>query len=227
MELTDTEGSFKNRLGEEVDVERGHVYPLLKSSDLFNHETPVPRFSVIVTQSKIGEDTTKLRGEAPRLWRYLRSHREFFSRRKSSVYRGKPEFSMFGVGDYSFSLYKVAVAGLYRHPRFRLIPPALGKPVMMDDTCYFVPCRSLLQAALLVCLLNDQSCLDFIRSLTFEAAKRPVKKAILQRIDLSALLDRVDRRELESRFAAILHAAAAHQIPGPGFSEAIGDLLKL
>ncbi|HMK33592.1 MAG TPA: hypothetical protein VK463_00895 [Desulfomonilaceae bacterium] len=226
MELTDFGAMAKNRLGEPVRVESHRVYPLLKSSDLHNHENPVPRFSVIVTQTKIGEDTATLEQDTPLLWTYLQRHRDFFSRRKSSVYTGKPEFSMFGVGEYSFSRYKVAVAGFYGSPRFRLIRPVADRPVMLDDTCYFVPCRSLRQAALVFCLLNHESCLEFIESLVFRRAKRPVKKSVLQRIDLQALLQSIPALDLAEHVDAVMTRYGADRSGRADVAESFEELLQ-
>lgn len=191
MELTeDGPGRWRNKLGDAVEVEPTFVYPLLKSSDLFNSDQPQPRRSLIVTQKRIGEDTDRFRVIAPMLWNYLQKNRGMFAKRKSSVFRGRPDFSLFGVGDYSFADYKVAIAGMYSQPRFRVVGPIRGKPVMLDDTCYFAPCESQAQAALLANLLNGPACLDLLKSLIFPGGKRPITKAILRRIDLAELIKR-------------------------------------
>jgi hypothetical protein len=65
---------------------------------------------------------------------------------------------------------------------------------MLDDTCYFVPCESAEQASILAAILNEESCLSFVNSLIFLDSKRPVTKKVLQRVDLSALLGRIDRK---------------------------------
>lgn len=67
---------------------------------------------------------------------------------------------------------------------------------MLDDTCYFVACQSAQQAALVVTLLNHPMCRNFIQSIIFLDAKRPVTKKLLQRINLNALIDHVDRQPL-------------------------------
>lgn len=196
MELyIDSEGRLCNKLGEIVDVEEEHVYPLLKSSDLF-HGVRAPRRFVIVPQKSLNEDTLKLREKAPKLWAYLNSHREIFERRKSSVYKARSPFSLFGIGEYSFAPYKVAVSGLHKEAVFRAVSPVDGKPVMLDDTCYFVACDSLEESALLVSLLNDEICRKFISSISFADAKRPLTKEVLQRIDLASLYHCVDKRDL-------------------------------
>jgi len=198
MELRESESALRNKLGQVATVERDYLYPLLKGSDLFKQVAPVPRLFAIVTQKKLAEPTDRLREDAPRLWAYLQKNQAFFSKRKSSVFKGRAEFAIFGVGDYSFANYKVAVAGMYKSPRFRVVRPFTERPVMLDDTCYFLPCPSLDHAVLIARLLNDPICLEFVASLTFCDAKRPITKAVLQRIDLKALLDKLDQDELRS-----------------------------
>ncbi len=196
MELTEERGVLRNRLGETVSAEREYVYPLLKSSDLNGDDNPEPRCRVLVTQKELGAGTTDLSQRAPRLWKYLSSHEDVFLARKSSIYEGRAPFSIFGIGDYSFTDYKVAVSGMYKTIRFRVVGPYEGKPVLFDDTCYLAPCASAEQACILAALLNDPSCLSFLNSLIFLDSKRPITKKVLQRLDLVSLLSRIDRRFL-------------------------------
>lgn len=227
MELTySLKGVLQNKLGEIVAVEHNYVYPLLKCSDLFNGVTGSLKRAVIVTQKQLNESTQHLEELAPQLWRYLNSHIDKFERRKSSIYRGKSLFSMFGVGDYSFALYKVGISGLHKIPKFRVITPVNGRPVMLDDTCYFVPCYSLEQATLLCSLLNNPVCLDFIRSRIFLDAKRPITKKLLQILDLKAILDRLESKELllqaSAEFEQLKTALNQNK---PSWPSSLGELL--
>ena len=191
MELTgDRAKVLKNKLGEKVNIESKYLYPLLKSSDLFHGKNPSK--AVIVTQKRLGADTLQLEYNAPKLWNYLNTHIDRFETRKSSIYRGKPPFSIFGIGDYSFAPYKVGISGLYKIPKFRAIGKVENLPVMLDDTCYFIACFSPEQAAFLASLLNHPLCLDFIYSCFFDDAKRPITKKLLQRIDLKAILENIE-----------------------------------
>jgi hypothetical protein len=199
MELTEESGILRNRLGEVVDVEREYVYPLLKGSDVFHAREASPRLNVIVTQRHLHDDTDRIREGAPKLWAYLQSHEHIFAGRKSAVYAGRFRFCLFGVGDYAFADHKVAVAGFYRGPRFRAVGPFRSRPVMVDDTCYFLECASAEQAAQLAGLLNDPICLDFLGSVIFPEAKRPVTKSLLQRIDLEKLGELVGPQTLRRR----------------------------
>jgi hypothetical protein len=207
MELADgPDGRPVNGLGELIDVEPQHVYPLLKGTDLSRPGPVAPRRSVILTQQRVGDDTGRLRHEAPRLWAYLEAHADAFTRRKSSIYRGRPPFAMFGVGPYCFAPFKVAVSGLHKTPVFHAVGSvvALGletppKPVMCDDTCYFLAAHSPEQAALLAALLNEPGSTGLLRALALPGAKRPVTKSLLQRLDLAALLGRADHSALLAR----------------------------
>jgi hypothetical protein len=206
MELTVEPGTgrLRNRIGEDVDVEPAFVYPLLKGTDLRRAPGERPGRAVLVTQRRIGEDTSRLEAEAPRLWAYLKAHAGRFERRRSSIYRGRPSFAIFGIGPYSFAPFKVAVSGLHKTPAFRVVGPRDGRPVMLDDTGYFLPCSSTGEAVALAALCNDPMALAFLAAASFADAKRPITKALLQRLDLRAVLRRADRGRLRDRAAASL-----------------------
>jgi hypothetical protein len=185
------DGRCVNGNGEGADVEDEHVYWLLKSSDLQNFEVNQARKKVIVTQRSLAEDTAHLKTNAPKLWEYLVKHREYFEKRKSNIYRNRPSFSMFGIGEYSFAPYKVAVSGLYKEARFALIVPMDSRPVMLDDTCYFLPFDNYLDALFTASLLNSPIVKRFLKSIVFIDAKRPYTKEILMRMDLTGAASRL------------------------------------
>ncbi len=197
-------GSLQNKLGEEMILEEEFIYPLLKSSDLFHQKFNGHRH-VIVTQHHIGQKTAHLQTQAPLLWAYLEAHLSTFERRKSSIYVGKPKFSIFGIGGYSFAPYKVAVSGLHKTARFSVVLPIQNRPVMLDDTCYFVPCRSLEQALLMEALLNSAICQHFLTATRFEDSKRPITKALLQPINLKAVFDHIEKVELQHILEEMQH----------------------
>jgi hypothetical protein len=206
MELEREAGTttWRNKIGEIVDVESKYVYPLIKGRDLSRSTSARTQRAVLVTQKRVGEDTTQLAKHAPRFWRYLQSHAGSFARRKSSIYRGQPPFSLFGIGPYSFAPYKVAISGMHKEPNFRAVGSAHGQPVMLDDTCYFLPCSSAEEAAVLAALCRDPITLAFLSAASFRDAKRPITKTLLQRVDLPAILKRADRESLLARASAIV-----------------------
>lgn len=186
MELRRHGDSWMNGLGEVAEVEHDFVYPLLKSTAVARGELDADR-AVIVPQRTLGEDTLVLRERAPKLWAYLRRHERALAARRSSIYRGRPPFSIFGIGEYAFAPWKVAVSGLHKHLRFRLVGPREGRPVMLDDTCYFLPFAREAEARRAARALQSELAADFFRGRVFWDSKRPITKGVLQALDLDRL----------------------------------------
>lgn len=189
MELDCINGKLSNGFGETVDVEAEHVFPLLKGSDVANGVI-LPRKAVVVTQRNLGDDTSSLRTTAPRTWEYLHRHRQQLDARKSRIYHGQPKFSIFGIGDYAFAPYKVAICGMYKRLAFSLIRPVDGRPVMVDDTVYFLPCDTEEDGQRIMQLLTDNRAKEFFEARIFWDSKRPISKTILQELNLDKLSDR-------------------------------------
>lgn len=215
MELERVNGHFSSNLGQAVLLENDLVYGILKSSDLKGGIVAKARKFTIVTQRKIGQDTAYIQNLFPQTYCYLHTHREQFANRKSSIYRGKPPFSIFGIGDYSFLPYKVAISGLYKLPVFTLVMPLDDKPLMLDDTCYFIGFEKFSDAAIVFALLNHPLVAGLLDAITFSDAKRTFTKDVLMRIDLLAVAEAVGFSEI----AAFLSASGLEKIPDePDFS---------
>lgn len=197
MELDKVNGHFVNGLKEEIKLENDLVYGILKSSDLKNTVIKETRKYTIVTQKKVGQETNYIKYDFPKTYQYLSKHQDVFNARKSSIYNNKPPFSIFGVGDYSFKPYKVAISGLYKTFHFTLVLPQNEKPVMLDDTCYMLGFDKLEFAVYSLILLNSETTMQFLQSITFADAKRTFTKDILMRIDLLELAQTIDKSELQ------------------------------
>ncbi len=198
MELRSSDASLQNGYGQAVDIEDNLLYPLLKSSDLGNRRISATRFNVIVTQNKVGQDTESIQQHSPMTWKYLNKNSLALDGRRSSIYRGKPRFSMFGVGEYTFSKWKVAISGFYKRLDFQVVGPINGKPVVFDDTVYFLSADSEDEAKFISGLLNSKVCRDFLDSMIFWTDKRPITADVLKRIDLeklAAVLEMSDKYE--------------------------------
>jgi len=201
MELTLRGGELWNGLREKVEIEPTFVFPMLKSSELANGLATAPTRRMLVTQRSVGESTEGMNGSAPATWRYLLQHSEHLDRRGSSIYRGRSRFSIFGVGDYSFAPWKIAISGFYKRLGFTLVPPFDGRPVVLDDTAYFLPCSTREQADLLMHLLESPAARGFYSALVFWDSKRPITSEILGRLDLLALAREIGiEEELRQRF---------------------------
>jgi hypothetical protein len=198
MEFDKVNGHYINGLNEEIKLEDGLVYGILKSSDLKNTVINQTRKFTIVTQKKVGQETNYIKREYPKTYKYLTSHQASFDARKSSIYNNKPLFSIFGIGDYSFKPFKVAISGLYKTFHFTLILPQDNKPVMLDDTCYLIGFDKIEFAVYSLMLLNSDTTMQFLQSVTFADAKRTFTKDILMRIDLLELAKHIDKADLQA-----------------------------
>jgi hypothetical protein len=198
MELEKISGGYRNALKEEFPLEPELVYGLLKSSDLKNTVADSPRRFTIVTQQNIGQETNSIKHAYPETYQYLFQHKTYFDARKSSIYNNKPLFSIFGIGDYSFAPYKVAISGLYKTFHFTLVLPSGNSPVMLDDTCYFVGFNNLEYAVYTLILLNSNETASFLQSVTFPDAKRTFTKDVLMRIGLYELATALDADYLQN-----------------------------
>ncbi len=186
MEFEEAENQFKNGVNEIFSLEDELVYGLLKSSDLKNLRIDNYRKSTIITQKKVGQETGFIKEMYPLTYEYLDKNRAYFEKRKSSIYRDKPSFSIFGIGNYSFAPYKIAISGLYKSTHFTLVEKDRnGKIIMLDDTCYFIGFENLAFAKIAHLLLNSEIVQKFLKSVIFSDSKRSINKDTLMRISLT------------------------------------------
>jgi hypothetical protein len=194
MEFRKVDHSFINNLGEIVDIEETYLLPLIKGSDVAQNRTKSTDRYVLVTQKFVGESTEQIKYVAPKTWNYLESHGSYLDNRKSKIYKNNPRFSMFGVGSYTFKPWKIAICGLYKRLDFRLIGKLINKPVVFDDTVYFLSFENEETAQKTFELLTSPSAINYYSSLIFWDEKRPIKSSILNSLNLTALI------EMDSKF---------------------------
>lgn len=186
MELTRSVHGLTNGLGELVDIEQDYLFPLLKGSDIGSGKVWREKF-VLVTQHFVGERIDTMRECAPKTWSYLEAHAATLDARASSIYKKNPRYSIFGVGDYAFRPWRIAICALYKTLKFRLVAPIEGKPVMFDDTVYYLSFDLECDAQEALDLLVSDSSLQLLSSLIFWDEKRPIKTGILNVVDWSRL----------------------------------------
>lgn len=187
MELSKNNGKFVNGLGEIVDIEEEVIFPLIKSSDIKGEIITQTRKYVIVTQHSTSDDTILLQTKYPKAYHYLEEHADYLDKRKSSIYKNRARFCMFGIGDYTFMKYKVIISGLYKRTTFSLVSEIDGKTAVCDDTCYMLGFNNYDVAQKTLEILNSQPVQDFISSVCFFDSKRAINKDLLMRINLSPM----------------------------------------
>jgi hypothetical protein len=207
-----SEGQFINGMGQTYNLESTYLYPLLKSSDVGNGRTQNYRKVVLVTQTYVGEETHLIENIAPKTWRYLLDHYEILNKRKSSIYKNKPFYSIFGIGDYSFKPWKIAISGLYKKLGFQLISPLNSKPVMLDDTVNFLSFDSQSEAEFILQLLTSEPAQNCLDSMIFWDDKRPITIEILRRLSLQAVARELECLDLYTHWAKAIHVNRQGQL---------------
>lgn len=201
MELVREGPLFRNALGQSVDVETECVLPLLKSSDIARGRHESPRRWMLIPQRTVGDNTRLLALTAPKTWKYLVEHAAALDGRRSSIYTKRPRFAIFGVGDYSFAPWKVAISALYKTLTFRVIGPFEERPIVLDDTANFLACYTKEEAEYVASLLCSDPAQEFLEARVFWDSKRPVTVDLLDRLDLHAVAREMGSEPLFARFA--------------------------
>lgn len=143
-------------------IESEHVFPLLRGKGVAPFSAiPDPDYCVLVPQRGMNGDPD-LPKTAPGTYRYLNRFQDILERRSSYLrfQRGKPWWSLWSTGSYTFARFKVAwqempggrfaAAYVGSHPH-----PILGrKMVVPDHKVYFVPLSSEDEAAFVTGFLN-------------------------------------------------------------------------
>ncbi len=188
---------YKNKLDEELTIEDNLIYPLLKGSDIRIFEPNDKMKRILLPQKSLRDDTEKIRELYPKTWQYLTSKIDHFRKRKSRIYKNKKEFAIFGIGDYAFAPFKVAIAGFYKTLHFALLQPIENKPVLVDDTSYYIGFDTYKEALFIATILNSKLSREFFESIVFLDAKRPFTKELLMRLDINKIINEMEFTELE------------------------------
>lgn len=187
-----------NKLGDLIDIEQNLLYPLAKGSNLRTFEIQETKRRIIIPHKKLNEDTTYIEFSYPKTWKYLNAKIDYFTKRKSSIYKNKAPFSIFGIGKYAFRPFKIAIGGMYKEPRFALIEPINNLPVMLDDTCYYLGFETYEEALFGCTALNSRISKDLLEAIAFQDSKRPYTKEVLMRITISEILKELTFDEIVS-----------------------------
>ncbi len=148
----------------EAVIEPDLLYPLLRWGDIARY-TARPRFYLLLAQdcsTRTGIDEALMREKYPRTLEYLGRFRRFLENR--AAYRqyqhGRPFYSMYNVGPYTTAQIKVVWRRMDRRINAAVVAlfddPLLGRrPIIPQETCAMIACRSLPEAHYLCAVLNS------------------------------------------------------------------------
>lgn len=179
-------------------IEAEHVFPLMRGRGLRPfHAEPDPNFRVIVPQRGMHGDPN-LPQNAEKTHQFLSEFKDWLTERGS--YRryqaGKPYWSTWSTGPYTFSKYKVLwkemsgsrfCAG-YIGP---VNDPVLGRKIVVPDhKLYFVPVSTLAEAQYLTGILNAPA---IAKAIAGYAAQLSLGTSVIENLTIPAF-DTSDRR---------------------------------
>jgi len=156
-------GRHRSVMKKSAIVEKDDIFPLLRGRDVHRFiAAPQPKQCIIIPQRGMFGDET-LPATRPRMFKFLSEFRTILEQRSS--YRrfqlGKPFWSTWSTGDYTFAPYKVVwkemsgsgfVAAYVGSSDFC----GESKIVIPDHKVYFVPMQSEDEAAYLTAFLNSR-----------------------------------------------------------------------
>lgn len=211
MELERVSDRFENGYKNKYALEEDYLFPLLKSSDVGNGRVQAYRKLALLTQTSVGQDTGIIKEKAPRTWCYLKEHASYLDNRKSSIYKNKPPYSIFGVGFYTFKPWKIAISGLYKKLNFQLVGPLDRKAAVFDDTVNFLSFDTEKEARFVAGLITSSPVLELLESMIFWDEKRPITINILRRISLKAVAQELDVLNEYLSWATLVQAGSNGQ----------------
>lgn len=196
----DAQDVFSIKRDQLSDIEPDFVYPYLKSKHivkygLFGHELR------LVPISKTNEDNEELiRSECPLTYEYLSQNREALENRSSSWLDNGTFYNIFGIGEYTWSEYKVVWCRLGFKPHFAVVSTVydddLGeKMVIPGDHYMFISTDNKEEAHFLCALLNSSIYQQSLRDIASEG-KASLSKSVVSKLEIPEWNETEESRRL-------------------------------
>ncbi|ERH12070.1 MAG: hypothetical protein J07HB67_01083, partial [halophilic archaeon J07HB67] len=195
-----------------AELEHDHVYPYIDSRHVVKYGLFGHARHLVPVRKADEHNETELRRNCPQTYEYLAANREKLEARSSSWLDRGTFYNVFGLGEYTWSAYKVVWCRLGFKPHFAVVSTVdddlLGeKRVVPGDHFMFIATDDRDEAHFLCGLLNSsiyQKCIEEIAS----GGKSSLSKAVVSRLELPEY-----RETPESRRLAELSAAAHEIVP--------------
>ncbi len=170
------------------ELEHDHIYPYIKSKHvvkygLFGHDLH------LVPMEKANEDNeAELQNNCPKTYEYLKSNRQALENRSSTWLEQGTFYNLFGLGEYTWSDYKVVWCRLGFKPHFAVVSTVddedLGeKMVVPGDHFMFISTDDKYEAHFLCGLLNSSIYQKSIGGIASEG-KSSLSKTVISKLEL-------------------------------------------
>ena len=155
-------------------IEPDLVYPLLRGQDVKRWSAMSSVYILVTHLPGAGLKAipeSQMAVERPRTYSYLRHFEDLL--RQSGIYRryfksNAPFYSVFNVGDYTFSPYKVVFREIAAQMTCAVITPMEGRPVIPDHKLVLCPFTSKEEAHFVCALLNSAPARFVVNSYSIE-----------------------------------------------------------
>jgi hypothetical protein len=213
------------------EIEPDWVYPFLQPRHLQSWGISDYAY-FILPQRKAGEDNeSELAKHFPATYDFLKLFKAQFAGRRSKVFRNKPFYGLFGLGEYTQARYKVCWVGLGFQPYFVVVEdcddPFLGrKNTVPDGTIYFIPRHDRDEAHFVCALLNSGLVRTFLSARSGKS-KRGLSKKVVEQLAVPKF-NRNDQRHAYLAAASLqLHEAfRRNERVALNFEEAVCDVFQ-
>jgi len=155
----------------EVAIEPDLLYPLLRGRDV-DRWLSQPSAFILLPQDPVarkGIDEGLMQSRYIRTYRYLKHFEKALKERRDRgtrgiIEKGGPFYSVFGVGNYTMSPWKVLWREVSNDLNAVAVGSVSGKPVVPDHTLIMVSCGSKEEAYYLAAILNSAPARLLVRS---------------------------------------------------------------
>ena len=183
-----------------AELEHDHVYPYIKSKNvvkygLFGHELH------LVPIKKANEDNeTEMQNNCPKTYQYLESHRQALEDRSSTWLNKGAFYNVFGLGEYTWSDYKIVWCRLGFKPHFAVVSTVDDedldeKMVIPGDHFMFISTDDKYEAHFLCGLLNSSIYQKSLKGIASEG-KSSLSKTVISKLELPEYKQTKDSKRL-------------------------------
>jgi hypothetical protein len=190
------EGTKKSVRQVQTILEEGLLFPLVRGNEV-GKWVAAPSTVILLTHLK-GERLNaiaceRMQREYPKTWGYLKEFeaelrsraifKRYFTRRQAGhVVETGPFYSLFNIGDYTFSRHKVVWGRIGSDIRAAAVGPVRGKPVVPQETHTMVAVGSRGESTYLAAVLNSLPFNFAVRCFSQTGGKSFASPQILERI---------------------------------------------
>jgi hypothetical protein len=198
-------------------VEDALVYPLIRGRDVHRWKSK-PSVHILLTQdptTRTGVDETTMKSKYPRTHTYLLHFEEALRKRPGYVKyfdsRKDPFWTIYNVGEYSVSPFRVVFKELTDFFQSAVLPTVEGKPTVADTKLRFIECDSADEAYFVAGLLNSAPAILYLYSTATWVQTADYQASDISRLKLPKFTKSDPAHETVVKISKKCHKAAENE----------------